>query len=390
MDGTATGAPERRVYLDHAAATPLDPAVLEAMMPYLTDRFCNPSAPYAEARAVRAVYEEARARLAHVMGAKASCVTITAGATEANNIALASAPGSIVTTAVEHESVLAGARERGAVVVGVGCDGRVDPRDVALAITPETGLVSVALANGEVGAVQPVADIGRVVAAERARRLEVGENRPIWLHTDASQAAGSLSIAVSSLVADLVTVSAAKIYGPKQVGLLWAREGVALTPLLLGGGQENGVRSGTEDVAGAVGFAAALELAASRRVEESRRERDLRNGLQRALCERYPWMRVNGPSKDRLRLPGLLSVSFPGVEARRLVVALDRCGVSVGTGSACAASKMRVSPVLQAMGATEEEAAGSIRMSLGRSTAKGDVDYAFEALCRAVDDELAR
>lgn len=395
MSDLATRAPggeKRLVYLDYAAATPMAPEVIEAMMPYLAEKFFNPSAPYAASRAVRAEVEEARADVAHAIGAKPGNVVFTAGATEANNLAFAAAgPGAhVVVDAAEHESVIACAERLGGAVVGVGGDGRVSAGDVAAAITPATRLVSVELANGEVGCVQPVREIARAVAAERSRRLAAGDLTPIWLHTDASQAAGALAVNVGTLGCDLLTLSAAKIYGPKQVGLLWASDEVELRPLVLGGGQEGGVRSGTENVAGIVGFAKALGLACERRAEESRRLAALRDALQRGLTGEFGWARVSGPRASKLRLPGLLHVSFPGLEARRLVIALEREGVCVGTGSACAASKMRASHVLAAMGAAPEVAAGSLRLTLGRPTTEDDVAFAAAAIARAVRAECAR
>ena len=275
-------------------------------------------------------------------------------------------------------------------MVGVSREGRVDPAEVARAIAPTTELVSVEVANGEVGTVQPVREIARVVADERMRRLEEGDARPIWLHADASQAAGHVSIAVSALGADLMTLSAAKVYGPKQVGLLYAAEGVRLSPLVLGGGQEAGVRSGTENVAGVVGFACALQMAESLRATERPRLEGLRSRLQSRLEAEFPWMRVSGPRNPKRRLPGLLSVSFPGVDARRLVVLLERAGVCVGTGSACAASRMQSSHVLAALGLAPEEAAGSLRLTLGRPTTADEVDFAAEQIVAAVRSEMAR
>ena len=379
-------------YLDHAAATPMLPEALEAMMPYLTDLFENPAAPYARARAVRAKLEEARATCAHAIGAKADNLIFCAGATEASNLAFGavSPTGHVVSDAIEHESVLACVQARRHTLVGVGHDGRVDPKQVAAAIAPETELVSVELANGEIGTIQPVREIAAAVEAERARRLEAKERRPIWLHTDASQAASTLSVSVSSLRCDLMTLSAAKIGGPKQVGALWAADGVRLSPVVLGGGQEGGLRSGTQNVAGAVGMAAALALATDRRKAEAQSLRKLRQGLARRLVDACPRLRVWGPLNERLRLPQVLSVSFPGLEARRLVVALERRGVSVGTGSACAASKMRISHVLAALGATEAEAAGSLRFSLGHTSTAEELDYAAEQIVAAVAEEAAR
>ena len=382
--------PAHEAYLDYAAATPMDPQVVQAMLPYLSERFENPSAPYARARQARVALEEARATLAHLIGARPGNVVLTAGATEANNLAFAATDGPVLVDAIEHESVLACAQARGAVVVPVTSDGRVDPRDVQAALTSEVTLVSIELANGEIGTIQPIREIANVVAAERDRRLRNGERTPLYLHADASQAAPVLSVNVSSLRVDLLTLSAAKLYGPKQVGLLWAADGVPLRPLVRGGGQESGVRSGTENVAGAVAFARALQLASELRAQEARRLAQLRDQLERSLHEQIPWMITSGPRSSARRLPGLLSVSFPGLEARRLVVLLERQGVSVGTGSACAASRMRVSHVLQAIGLTEEEAAGSLRITLGRPTTSDDIAYAAQAIVACVHEECQR
>jgi len=228
------------------------------------------------------------------------------------------------------------------------------------------------------------------VAKERARRIDEGEKTPIYLHTDASQALGSMAVNVASLGVDMVTLSAAKIYGPKQVGLLWTSDDVRLRPLVLGGGQENGVRSGTENVAGVVGFARAMVLAQDCRGEESRRLETLRGRLEGGLSSAFPWMVVSGPRRARDRLPGLLHVSFPGLEARRLVILLERSGVSVGTGSACAASRMRSSHVLQAIGLPRGAAEGSLRLTLGRPTTSAEVDYAIRAIVSAVHGEMER
>lgn len=380
----------RQVYLDYGAATPVAPEVLQAMLPFFTEQFYNPSAPYALARGVHTQLEEARATLARLIGARPGQITLTAGATEANNLAFAAVDGPVITDAAEHESVLACARAHEHTIVGVNAVGRVDPAAIATALTPQTQLVSVELANGEVGTLQPLREIATVVARERARRLEAGEKSPLFLHADASQAALTNAVNVSSLGADMVTLSAAKVYGPKQVGLLWASDDVRLRPLVRGGGQEGGVRSGTENVAGVVGFATALQLATAQRKQEARRLCDLRNRLQRRLEALFSTMVVSGPKKDKQRLPGLLHVSFPGLEAARLVIALERRGVSVGTGSACAASRMQASHVLLAMGVPEEVARGSLRITLGRSTTQEDIDYAAQQIERAVCDEAAR
>lgn len=382
----------REVYLDYAAATPVAPEVLKAMQPYWSDCFYNPSAPYSPARAARDAYERARGSLARLIGARPDCVIITAGATEANNLAFASVSedGHVVVDAIEHESVLACASSHPHKTVRVDSRGRLDPEAVRQAICPTTELVSVELANGEIGTIQPIRQISQVVAQERARRLAAGERRPIWLHTDASQAAGMLSVETSSLGCDLMTLSAAKIYGPKQVGLLWAADDVRLRPLVVGGGQESGLRSGTENVAGAVGFAEALSIAVTRRTQEVARLRLLRRRLQRRLTDEFSWAQVSGPQQDKLRLPGLLHISFPLLDARRLVICLERRGVYVGTGSACAASRMRASHVLDAIGMARQVSQGSLRITLGRATDEEAIDYAADEISKVVRDEVAR
>ncbi len=390
IEAAVAGDAVAEAYLDYAAATPVDPRVLQEMLPYFTEQFHNPSAPYALARRTRAAVEDARGRVAAVIGARPANVTFTAGATEANNLAFAATTGHVVTDVAEHESVLACCADRPHTLVEVGPDGRVDADEVARAITGETTLVSIELANGEVGCLQPVRAIGHAVVRERERRLAAGESAPIWFHVDASQGFGQVSVNVSNLCCDLLTLSAAKAYGPKQVGALWAADGVALRPLVHGGGQEGGVRSGTENVPGVVGMAAALELAEGMRGEEARRLAGLRDSLQEQLERALPWMVVSGPRASKLRLPGLLHVSFPGLEARRLVILLERRGVSVGTGSACAASKMKSSHVLAAMGMDAAVAAGSLRMTLGRPTTQEQVDYAAAAIIDAVRLEAER
>lgn len=378
------------IYLDYAAATPVAPQVLQAMLPYLQESFHNPAAPYARGREARRALDEARTSLAHAIGAKPANITLTAGATEANNLAFAATAGPVVSCAAEHASTLACAQARQATLVGVDAQGLVDPQEVATAITPATELVSISLANGELGAIQPIRAIAKVVRAERERRLLAGERTPLWLHTDATQAAGSMALSVASLGIDLMTLSAAKIYGPKQVGLLWVGDAVQLRPLIVGGGQERGVRSGTENVAGAVGFAKALQLAGEQRAAEAERLAALRDALQGRLARAFPWAVVSGPRKRQLRLPGLLSIAFPGLEARRLVIALDARGVCVGTGAACAASKMQASHVLQAAGAPPAVVAGNLRITLGRPTTEAQVQQASAAIEECVRAECTR
>lgn len=384
---------DESIYLDYAAATPVDDEVLAAMLPYFATCFANPSASYAPARRARADVEDARTRIAHLMGGKPANIVFTAGATEANNLALSAAAfdAHVIASAIEHESVRSCvmARERGSLAPVDGM-GFVSADSLRAMIRPDTELVSISLANGEIGTIQPLRELSRVVIDERARRLAAGENHPIYLHTDASQAAEFRTLNVSSLGADFVTVSAAKMHGPKQVGLLWVRDGIELRPLVCGGGQESGLRSGTENVAGIVGFARAFEIARELREEESGRLRELRNWLQGRLTQEFSDAVVAGPVHDSQRLDNLLHISFPGVQARRLVITLDQRGVYVGTGSACAASKMTVSPVLEAIGAAPEVAEGSLRITLGRETTREQVERAASIIIDVVHAEYER
>ena len=381
------------IYLDYAAATPVDEQVLEAMLPYFSQDFANPSASYTPARQVHASVEDARARIAHLMGGKPANIVFTAGATEANNLALtAAAPDAhVVASAIEHASMLSCvlARENGS-FVPVDAQGFVSPDALKATIRPDTELVSIALANGEIGTIQPLRELAQVVGDERARRLAAGDMRPIYLHTDASQVAALRTLNVSSLGADLVTVSAAKMYGPKQMGLLWVRSGIELRPLVRGGGQEAGLRSGTENVPGIIGFARAFELVRERREGEAKRLRELRDWLQATLTAAFADAVVAGPTRDIQRLDNLLHISFPGLLARRLVILLDQHGVYVGTGSACAASKMTVSPVLEAIGVPPEVAEGSVRITLGHDTTREQIERAAQIIIEVVDAEMNR
>lgn len=376
------------VYLDHAAATPLDLKVLAAMQPYFSDDFFNPSSPYAPAVKVRRDYEEAKAQLAGCIGARSAELIMTAGATESINLAINSIGGHVVTSAIEHESVLAAAKRADHTIVDVSASGRVDPGEVRQAIRPDTRLVSVALANGEIGTVQPLSDIAKVVREERARRLESGNETPIYLHSDASQGAGLLDIHVSRLGVNLLTLNAGKIYGPKQVGLLWAERSVRLEAQIVGGGQERGLRSGTENVAGVIGFSKALEIAEKGRKEEVKRLQSLRDYLESQLAEALPQVETSGDPKHRL--PSHLHVSFPGLDGERLVFRLEARGVLAATGSACAANKGTRSHVLTAIGLAPEVADGSLRLSLGRLSDEDSIKKAAAIIVEEVKSEYER
>lgn len=376
------------IYLDYAAATPLDERVLAAMNPYFSEKFFNPSSPYAPALAVRREYEAAKQVIAASIGGTADELVMTAGATESINLAFGSVTGHVVTANIEHHAVLAAAREHDHTIVAADERGRIAPEAVKAALRPDTQLVSIALANNEVGTIQPLRDIAVVIAKERERRRSNGETAPIYLHSDASQGVGLLDVHVSRLGVDLLTINAAKVYGPKQVGLLWAARHVLLTPQIVGGGQERGLRSGTENVAGTVGFARAMELADKSRKQESERLRKLRDAMESRFVETFPEVVFSGHRKHRL--PGFLHVSWPGVDAERLVFALEAHGVLVATGSACAANKGTRSHVLTAIGLADDVADGSLRISLGKQSNEENTARAIELITEAVQKEYER
>lgn len=376
------------VYLDYAAATPLDQNVLAAMQPYFSDAFYNPSSPYAPAVKVRREYDAAKAAIASNIGARPGELVMTAGATESINLAFGSGSGHVVATTIEHQSVLAAAARGAHTLVGVDKNGRVDPAEIKKAVRPDTWLISVALANNEVGTIQPLSKIAEVIKTIRAERLNDGNPTPLYLHSDASQGAGQLDLHVGRLGVDMLTLNAAKVYGPKQVGLLYAALSVRLQPQIVGGGQEAGLRSGTENVAGVIGFAKALEIANDNRHQEIGRLSQLRDHLQRTLAAAFSDAVVSGHPKHRLS--GHLHISFPGLDAERLIFGLEARGVLVATGSACAANKGTRSHVLGAIGLAPEVADGSLRISLGKDTDQAAVDYAAEAIIAEVRREKER
>lgn len=382
----------RTIYLDYAAATPLDKRVFAAMEPYLTENFYNPSAAYQAARNARADYEDARHRLAMVIGGRQSEIIMTAGATESVNITvhgvLKRYGGSIVTTAIEHPAVLEAAKQFDHVIVAPTSKGSILVEAVVKAITDETTLVSVGYANSELGTIQPLKDIAAALDIIRQDRLARLIDRPLYFHTDASQAAGHLDISVARLGVDMMTLNAGKCYGPKQVGLLWARSDVQLAPFIYGGGQERGLRSGTENVAGTIGFAAALTRADKRRKTTTHTQSQLRDTLQRTLVQAIPDLVVNGNVKKRL--PNHLHVSVAGLDGERALFALDERGVMVATGSACAANKGTRSKVLEAVGMSDELADGSLRITLGDPTTEEEITLASAAIIEVIETERGR
>ncbi len=380
-----------KIYLDYAAATPLDDEVFSAMKPYFSEQFYNPSALYEPAIEVRNAYEHARHELAMALGAKQHEIIVTAGASESINLALRGSiavhGGLVACAGIEHLAVLETARELGIQDISISNKGLVTADAVQQAITSETTVVSVGFINNELGTVQPLRDIAEVVHQERQRRLRDGEQRPLLLHTDASQAAGLLDCSVSRLGVDMMTLNAAKCYGPKQVGLLWTKAGTKLHPIVTGGGQELSIRAGTENVAGTVGFARALSLASTHRKTESSRIANLRDALERGILSSINEVVVNGHAKRRA--PHILHISVPGLDGERAVFALDQAGVLAATGSACAANSGLRSHVLVAAGFDDAHADGSLRFSLGKYTTEHEIERSISIIIEVVRRELS-
>lgn len=376
-------------YLDYAAATPLDKRVFSVMTPYFTEDFFNPSSPYEPAIKVRREYQAAKEQIARVIGATADELVMTAGATESINLAIGSFDGHKICTEIEHDSVKKAVQAAGDyTLVAVDKTGRVDVSELEAAITDTTQIISVALANHEIGTVQPLSEVAAVIRKHREKRSQSGNDTQLLLHCDASQGVGLVDVHVARLGVDLLTLNAAKVYGPKQVGLLWVKPGVKVTARIVGGGQELGLRSGTENVAGVIGFAEAIRLADKHRKGEVERLGGLRDQLQQELADTFSTAVFSGNMKHRLA--SYVHVSFPGIDAERLVFILEAKGVLVATGSACAASKATVSPVLSAIRLQKEVANGSLRITLGRHTTQADIQRAAKEIIAAVKQEAER
>lgn len=371
------------IYLDHAAATPMDPAVLDAMLPYFSERFYNPSATYLPAVAVRKDLAAARSRVAGVLGARPNEIIFTAGGTEANNLAIRGvleqhAGTNVVISSIEHESVLAAAHQYACKEAPVSSQGVVDIDALTGLVDDRTVLVSVMYANNEVGSVQPIHQIALRLQEARRKRQKNGNGLPLYFHTDAAQAAAYLDLHVSRLGVDFMTINAGKIYGPKQCGVLFAASHVRLTPQILGGGQERGQRSGTENVAGAIGLTTALDLVQNRRHEETKRLQELQQLFFALLEKQIPGVVINGSRK--VRLPNNVHVTIPGHDNERLLLQFEEAGILCAAGSACSASNEEPSHVLRAMGVSTADAQSSLRFSMGRSTTEAAIRHAIAVL----------
>ncbi len=378
---------KRTVYLDHAAATPLDPQVKKAMDPFLSTHFANASALYPEARLASQAINSARKTVANCVNAQPDTIIFTSGGTESNNLAVLGVakgfgtPGHIISVATEHEAVLkplqALAQDGWEITfVPVGATGLVNPTDIIKAIKPSTALITVMYANNEIGTIQPLAEIGRHLL--RARK-ESGSVYP-YFHTDACQAAGYLDLDVEKLHVDLMTLNGGKIYGPKGSGCLYVRRGTKLAPVQYGGAHEYGRRGGTENVPGIVGFATALELAQKLQNKENKKLEKLSKFFYKNVESKIKNLHLNGPEIGASRLPNNLNIHIPGIEGEAVVIYLGEKGVMCSTGSACTAVSSEPSHVLFAIGLSEKAITSSLRFSLGRTTTKTDILYAVKTL----------
>jgi cysteine desulfurase len=372
---------ERTLYFDHAATTPTDPAVVEAMLPYFSECYGNPSSIYRLGRAALQALDDARSVTAEVLHCSPKELIFLGGGSEADNLAIkgvafaardAGKGNHIITSAIEHHAVLHACdylRTQGfeITVLPVDSDGLVAPDALRVAIRPETVLATIMYANNEIGTIQPIAELGAIC-----------REHGVLFHTDAVQAGGALSLDVNELNVDLLTLTAHKFYGPKGVGVLYARRGVSLIPQINGGGQERRRRAGTENVPGIVGFATALQRAEERRPSYVEHCTMLRDQLINGLIERVPLTQLNG--HRTLRLPNNANLSFAYTEGESILLLLDQAGVCASSGSACASGSLNPSHVLMALGMDADQAHGSIRLTVGKDTLAEDVAYVLEKL----------
>jgi len=375
---------KKRIYLDYAATTPVDPRVLRAMLPYFSEKFGNTMSLHYFGQEAKEALEESREIVADLMGAKPSEIIFTSSATESNNLALKGIAFAnkekgkhIIISSIEHPCIMESAKwleRQGFEVTRLKVDkyGLVDPDDVKKSIKKGTILVSIIHANNEIGTIEPIEEIGKIC-----------KERGVYFHTDAAQSFGKIPINVNKMNVDLLTASSHKMYGPKGAAALFVREGIKIEPILHGGGHEAGLRSSTVNVAAIVGFAKACEICKKEMKKEAKRLSKLRDKLIKGVLEKIPGSHLNGhPTK---RLPNNANFWFEGVEGESLVIQLDLMGISASTGSACSSEKLEPSHVLLAIGLKPEQAHGSLRLSLGRWTKEKEIDYVLEVLPKVIE-----
>lgn len=386
---------QKVIYLDYAAATPVDSRVLSAMLPYFSEKFYNPSAAYLPAKHLRGEYELERGLLANSIGAKSPDLIITGGATESINLAftvLKNTSGHCLISAIEHAAVRESAKQFSSGnfnEVKVLPTGLIDLNDLKQKIREDTVLISIALVNNELGTIQPLSEISRLLQEIKQSRLKQNNLTPLFLHSDASQAMNLLDLSVARLGVDLLTINSAKIYGPKGIGALYVARGIKLSPVAFGGGQEMGLRSGTENVPALIGFAMAAKLAKEHLVSSRQKYQEFTKHFKQIIEEKsiiQPlWL---GDPKHQLA--NFVPVCFKGLDAERLIFKLEDQGVYLSTGAACAASKGQKSHVLAAIGLSDQEIAGSLRITFGLQNQLEDIKKAANLIAVAVNQEAYR
>jgi len=375
----------KKIYLDYAATTPVDPRVVKAMLPYFSEKFGNTMSLHSFGQEAKEALEESRGVIADLMGAKPQEIIFTGSASESNNLALkgvalakasANQGGHIIISPIEHACVMESARwleSQGFEITRLKVDkyGLVSPDDVKKAIKKDTILVSIMHANNEIGTIEPIEEIGKIC-----------REKGIYFHTDAAQSFGKISIDVNKMNIDLLTASSHKMYGPKGAAVLFIRKGTKIEPLIHGGGHESGLRSSTVNVAAIVGFAEAARICEREMKKEAKREIKLRDKLIKGVLEKIEGSYLNGHPRERL--PNNINFSFPGIEGESLIMQLDFLGIAASTGSACSSEKLEPSHVLLAIGLKPEQAHGSLRLSLGKWTKEKDINYVLEVLPKVV------
>lgn len=380
----------REVYLDYAATTPVDPRVVEAMEPYWSTEYGNPSSLYRLGRHTKDALDKAKNIAAKFLNSKPEELIFTGGGTESINLAIFGIARAfqdkgkhIITSTIEHHAILhslEALEKEGFEITHLAVDefGRVSPEEVKKTLRPDTILVSIMYANNEIGTIEPIMEIGKIIKQFRENPPAGGKSTIPYFHTDACQAAGALEMDTQKLGVDLLSMNASKIYGPKGVGCLYIRRGIRIKPLIYGGGQENNMRSGTENVPGIVGFAKALEIAQTEKEKENARLVELREYFIEKVTQKIPKVVLNG--HPTLRLPNNINISVLDIEGEGVILYLDAKGIYISTGSACTSTSLDPSHVILAIGRPYEYAHGSLRFTLGRWTTKEDLDYVLENL----------
>ena len=373
----------KKIYLDYAATTPIDPRVTKAMLPYFSEKFGNTMSLHSFGQEAKQALEESREVVANLMKAKLNEIIFTSSATESNNLALKGIAFAnenkgrhIVISSIEHPCIIESAKwleKQGFEITRLKVDkyGLVEPDDVRKAIRKETILVSIMHANNEIGTIEPIEEIGKIC-----------KEKGVYFHTDAAQSFGKILIDVNKMNIDLMTVSSHKMYGPKGAAALFIRKGTKIEPLIHGGGHESGLRSSTVNVAAIVGFAEAARICEREMKKEAKREIKLRDKLIKGVLEKIEGSYLNGHPRERL--PNNINFSFPGIEGESLIMQLDFLGIAASTGSACSSEKLEPSHVLLAIGLKPEQAHGSLRLSLGKWTKEKDINYVLEVLPKVV------